>query len=390
MIDGIILTNKQEQALDIACSRYRSGKKYTCVAGYAGSGKSTLAKIITQSLGLQSNQVVNCSYTGKAALVLKRKGNANATTLHKLLYKSVLTRDGTYRNIPKDRLNADIKLIIVDEISMVPMDLLKLLVKHNIHILAFGDPFQLPALFKNQDNMLLQSPHVFLDEIMRQEANSEIIQLSMSIRCRQPLQKFIGKQVQVIDKKDIITGHYEWADQIICSTNKTRREINSSCRKLKGLSGDPQSGDKVICLHNYWDDGNEVGGVMVNGTTGILYDPIIVFDREIFKQKIIGNFDTESDDGIFTDVSIDYNLFTQGTPSLTDKQIYYFMKNQIPIPKQFDFGDAITVWKSQGSEWDNVLLFEEAFPYEKEEHARALYTGITRAASKLVVVRKED
>lgn len=43
--------------------------------------------------------------------------------------------------------------------------------------------------------------------------------------------------------------------------------------------------------------------------------------------------------------------------------------------------------KSQGSEWDKVLVIEEGFPFKKEEHARWLYTTVTRASSKLVLVK---
>ena len=43
--------------------------------------------------------------------------------------------------------------------------------------------------------------------------------------------------------------------------------------------------------------------------------------------------------------------------------------------------------KSQGSEWDKVLIYEEKFPFDKEEHKRWLYTACTRAAEKLVLVR---
>ena len=59
------------------------------------------------------------------------------------------------------------------------------------------------------------------------------------------------------------------------------------------------------------------------------------------------------------------------------------------IPNQFTYGYAITCHKSQGSEWDNVLVIEEEFPFDKEEHRRWLYTACTRAAKKLVIIRKD-
>lgn len=58
------------------------------------------------------------------------------------------------------------------------------------------------------------------------------------------------------------------------------------------------------------------------------------------------------------------------------------------IPREFAYAYAITVHKSQGSEWNKVLVMEENFPRDKMEHARWLYTACTRAAEKLVVIRK--
>ena len=49
---------------------------------------------------------------------------------------------------------------------------------------------------------------------------------------------------------------------------------------------------------------------------------------------------------------------------------------------------SISIHKSQGSEWDNVLVFEEGFPYNKEEHKKFLYTSITRAKKRVVIVKK--
>ena len=58
------------------------------------------------------------------------------------------------------------------------------------------------------------------------------------------------------------------------------------------------------------------------------------------------------------------------------------------LPFEFTYGYAITTHKAQGSEWDKVLVIEERFPFNKEEHARWLYTACTRAAEKLILIRK--
>jgi exodeoxyribonuclease-5 len=101
-------------------------------------------------------------------------------TLHRLLYDSMPRAAGGFYRKPKPKL--DYTIIVVDEISMVPKTLVDLLFTHKVYVICLGDPGQLPPIDKNEDNHLLDHPHVFLEEIMRQAAESEIIQLTMKIR----------------------------------------------------------------------------------------------------------------------------------------------------------------------------------------------------------------
>ena len=94
-------------------------------------------------------------------------------TTHRLLYQSVPRNDGTFYHKIKRPLDHYYKLIIVDEISMLPKEMWDLLLSHKIHVICLGDPFQLPPI--GEDNGVLAKPHIFLDEIMRQEEESEII-----------------------------------------------------------------------------------------------------------------------------------------------------------------------------------------------------------------------
>ena len=63
------------------------------------------------------------------------------------------------------------------------------------------------------------------------------------------------------------------------------------------------------------------------------------------------------------------------------------MKTAHLVPMEFTYAYAITTHKSQGSSWPNVLILEENFPFEKEEHIRWLYTACTRSEKKLVLVK---
>lgn len=134
------LTHKQEEGLKIAVSRYYNHDPYTVISGYAGSGKSTLVKFIISALNLYPEDVAYVAYTGKAALVLKEKDCPNPTTAHKLLYNSKPRPDGTFYHEIKRPLEAPYKLIVVDEVSMLPLEMWELLLSHHIHVVALGDP----------------------------------------------------------------------------------------------------------------------------------------------------------------------------------------------------------------------------------------------------------
>ena len=114
------LTTKQAEGLKIAVQRFKDHQPWTCIAGYAGTGKSTLVKFIVDALGIDKNYVCYIAYTGKAAKVLKDKGCPNAMTAHRLLYTSYPKNDGTFYHKIKRPLDFPYKLIVVDEISMLP------------------------------------------------------------------------------------------------------------------------------------------------------------------------------------------------------------------------------------------------------------------------------
>ena len=394
------LNEKQKNGLTLALQRYKNKEKYTVIAGYAGAGKSTLVRFIIEELktyGVKETDVCFACFTGKAAQVLLKKGNKNVITLHKLLYKSIPKESGGFVRIPNPSI--PYKIVVVDEVSMAPKTLMDLLFKHDVYVICLGDPFQLPPVDKKEDNHLLDAPHIFLDEIMRQAQESEIIQLSMAIRENRPIEAFQGKEVQILNKEELNTGMLTWADQILVATNATRVSINTQMRKLLNFGEKPQDGDKIICLRNYWDCFSDNEEPLVNGTIGILKDSFLTkrYLPSIVKSTdglshidlIVGDF--ISDSGMyFHSLEMDKKMIDTGEFSLDWKTVYQLNRNprtrDIP-PLEFTYGYAITCHKAQGSEWDKVLVIEEKFPFDKIEHARWLYTAVTRSSEKLVLVR---
>lgn len=378
----MILTNGQEKGLKIAVDRYKKGEPYTVIAGYAGTGKSTLVSHIVDALNIYPGDVCYVAFTGKASLVLREKGCENSMTAHKLLYHSKEKPDGTFEHKPRKYLEFGYKLIVVDEVSMIPIDMWDLLLSHGVHVIALGDPGQLPPI--DGESELLKHPHVFLDEVVRQAQNSEIIRLSMDIRNGVSLKPYKGNEVVIISKNQLNDFYYSGADQIIAAKNITRNDINWRCRKIKfgnDVPNYPIAGEKAICLKNYWNVLSDSGDPLINGMIGELSD--IRFHHDVFKygDMMNANF-TVGDKNQFRQLFMDYKLFAESKQTINSDNWTEF--RGMVKPMLFDYAYCITCHKSQGSEFDKVLVFNEYM--KSTDHKRWLYTAATRAKKKLIIV----
>lgn len=376
------LTKGQEQGLKIAVERYRNREQYTVIAGFAGTGKTTLVQFIIQELKLKDNEVVFVSYTGKAALVLKNKGCPNAMTAHKLLYYSEEQPDGTFNHIPRKKLEKKYSLIVCDEASMLPQEMIDLLLSHGIHVLFLGDNEQLPPI--DGDQTILNKPHVFLDEITRQALDNPIIKLSMDIRSGEPFTYGGDKRCRILPTSKISNAMLLGADEIIVGKNVTRHSMNEYLRKLKWgdkYSEDPLDGEKCICLKNNWKIVGSNGDPLINGQIGVMQN-IKIFECPPYGKIICADF-LSDDGGLYRDLVIDYKLMVEGQPTIDANNWKKF--SGYPRPQQFAYAYAITCHKSQGSEFDRVIVYDEAFG-DAEQKRRWRYTAVTRAAKQLVVV----
>lgn len=373
----MILTTKQEQAINIMSKNYRNKEPITVISGFAGSGKSSIINHFIEANDLmETTRFV--TFTGKASLVLQNKG-LPATTIHKLIYDAYKNwKTGKFYFRLKPALEGNIKLIVIDEVSMVPMNLLVDLLSFGIPIICLGDPGQLEPI--GEDNGLLKSPDMFLDEIHRQAQDNSIIRLSMLVRENKELPIIKDDPyVKVLSKQDLSLGMMMWADQIICAKNATRRGINAEVREYLNYEGDlPVVGDKVICLHNYWDMLNEDFYPLINGTIGNVKYVNTGADNGILGQKTFMNFQSDYSKEQYYGLEIDSNIFKGYAPlskTSRSKRIVF----------EFDFGYAITCHKAQGSSYEKVLVYEEIL--RRESHNRWLYTAITRASEQVVVIK---
>lgn len=401
-----LLTDDQIAADNLIKDWFENSERPIFVlAGYAGTGKTTLLKYtVTQTLNLVPD--VSAAFvtpTGKAATVLIRSG-IPATTLHKLIYQSIAEEQEIELNgkkitveklIFKRRENIDksIKLIVLDEASMVSDEVLMDLAQFGVKILLCGDTAQLPPV--EGLNSYLSSPDFTLKSIVRQQLDNPIIALSEMARNGRPIPYGRYGESAVVIGKRFFTGMKRKsallkADQIICGINKTRALINDEVRSMRGLEELPQSGDKLICTQNNWGvfiDG-ELRFNLVNGQIGTCYDPVYDLEKGIgfmqFKPDFLEELSPEAmpfDIGIFMESNYRY------------KRNDYFEKfdedgnvSGAFTLNRFEYGYCISCHKAQGSEFDNVVVFDESYAF-KEDKNRWLYTAITRAKKKLVIIR---
>lgn len=379
---SIVDIQKCDYRKEMVCIYVDNSEHLYLTNDYIVTHNTTLVQFIIKELKVKDDDVVFVSYTGKAALVLKNKGCPNAMTAHKLLYFSDENPDGTFTHTPRKRLERKYKLIVCDEASMLPQEMIDLLLSHNIHVLFLGDNEQLPPI--DSDQTILNEPHVFLNEITRQAFDNPIIKLSMDIRSGQSLVYGGDKRCRVIPRSKVTDGLLLGADEIIVGKNVTRHKMNEYLRKLKwgdDYTVDPIDGEKCICLKNNWNTVGSNLDPLINGQIGILQN-VKVMELKPYGKIIYADF-LSDDGGLYKDLMIDYKLMVEGISTITPENWRDFVR--YPKPFQFSYAYAITCHKSQGSEFDRVIVYDEAFG-DIEQKKRWRYTAITRAAKQLVIV----
>lgn len=367
-------SKEQETAFKLVQSWYQKGNKQIFrLFGYAGTGKTTLAKYFAQDI----EYVFFAAFTGKAAQVLREKGAKDAKTIHSLIYyQSGEDEDGsdlTQKSSPRFILNKNSKvassnLIVVDECSMVNEQLGLDLMSFQKPILVLGDPAQLPppsscGFFTKED------PDFLLKTIFRQEADNPILSFATDVREGKNWDYGHYGDLKIIPKRELTKDIVLNADQILVGRNKTRDSWNRRLRELKGFKTQlPEIDDKLVCLANDHKKG------LLNGSLWRVINTSFSGNEKKLSLYIA----SEDNEKEKRKIKILKKAFQEPAN--------FISKHEKTGCNDFDFGYALTVHKAQGSQWDNVVLLDESPCFS--EHARSwLYTGITRAAKRLIVAR---
>ncbi|WP_375673347.1 ATP-dependent RecD-like DNA helicase [Bartonella sp. TS82HLJMH] len=370
-------SREQDSALKAVSAWLKEGRSPLFrLFGYAGTGKTTLARYFAETV---DGSVQFAAFTGKAAQVLRSKGASNACTIHSLIYcprgEEEVSDEVTGKKsiAPTFALNrrsaaAQAKLIIVDECSMVDEKLARDLMSFRTPILVLGDPGQLPPIsgggfFSNGE------PDFLLSEIHRQARDNPIIRLAMDVREGRDIAYGDYGEARVVTRKEVNQQLVLDADQVLVGVNRTRYLYNQRLRVLKGFTADyPQAGDKLVCLRN--DPTKD----LLNGSLW----KVMTSQKETVKPSINLLVKPEESERGVAKIKLLKAAFEN-----PDQEISWQLKKRYD---DFDYGYALTVHKAQGSQWNNVVLFDESFAF-RDMYARWLYTGITRAAERLMIVR---
>lgn len=404
--------------------------------GYAGSGKSTVLRFALEELGLSTSMssrhcvpdVVTATFTGKAALVLRRKGTP-ARTIHSLIYSVIqateeeveaaaakieeakqqargltgfdkTTAESAIEAMrqalaqmkqPRFTLNpqsdaALTKLIVLDEVSMVDEEMARDLMSFGKPILVLGDPGQLPPI-RGEGAFTRDAPDVMLTEIHRQADESAIIRLATMARQGEAIG--FGQydaHVAKMCKMDVTPEQALKGGQVICGRNATRFELNNAMRRAAGFGdgGILPSGpmEKIICLKNQ----NELG--LINGMFITLED-IVDESTHYFSaraqdedgQPVGPLLDADGTRGRLRFYKGHFEDHLAFDPHRHDRD--WKVKRQL---SEATFGWAITCHKAQGSQWENVIVWDDGLGQSEADRRRWLYTAITRAERGLVIL----
>lgn len=372
---GIVYTDEQLDAIKLAITR-----KVAIITGGPGTGKTTilkgildLYKVLSSSDKIRLNeQIALLAPTGRASKRMSEVTNFEASTIHRFLKWNKDTNRFQINEYNK----SSVSFVIIDEASMIDTMLLANLLKglkSSCHIVFVGDANQLPSVAAGDVlNDMIESkelPVYALKNWHRQGSDSKIIpfahRINEGILDRELLNS--GSDLEFIPCKDneiievignVCKDYNSYDLQVLAPIYKNRNgiyAINDHLQKLwnpkspskKEIEGNEsiyREKDKVIQLSNMKDES------VFNGDIGII-------DRI----KLLGN----------KELYIDY-----------DGNLVKYTKSML---QNFTLGYAISIHKSQGSEFDTVLI-PFTFDYRKMLYRKLIYTGVTRCKKKLILV----
>ena len=390
MAQGFAYAPLQRQAIRLALS-----SRVMVLTGGPGTGKTTTVNAILSLYEALYDRVALCAPTGRAAKRLSELTNHAASTIHRLL--EVDYSSGSVRFIHNEKNLLKYDVIILDEMSMVDVKLFQALIaalRYSCRIIMVGDADQLPSVGPgNILGEIIRSglvPTVCLNEIFRQAAQSLIVENAHHIISGEPLKKggktddffFLEADGDAAQKLvcDLVTTRlprsYQFDPvkdiQVLCPTKLGPTGTQALNAELQAMLNPPRKGkpelqsaarvfrvgDKVMQVRNNYEItwqriGGEQGVGAYNGDIGIV-ESIDVRSRSMVVR-------------------------------MDDRRLVYPAENL----NELEIAYAITVHKSQGSEFPAVILPAAQVP-PRLCYRNLFYTGVTRGRKLCIVVGRRD
>ena len=360
------------------------------ITGGPGTGKSTILKGILDTYAKLNNsslsnddmsyKILLVSPTGRASKRMVETTRFKASTIHRALGYN-------YQNeFSYNELNPlDYELIVVDEASMLDISLARALfmaLKNNVQVILVGDVNQLPSVGPGNVLSDLISTNIVrtirLNQVMRQADGSNIIRLANMVQSEAIDYRIFSEKKEVYfyrsDSKDLIDVISRIMDNFISSGGNILTDMQILIPMYMGVAGidfvntyiqgkyNPENEKVILRDYKKFKKGDKVLQTkndaildVMNGDIGTIVD--IVKGEE--KDDIIIDFD--------------------------GKIVNYPVKNLDDLSLAY----AISIHKSQGSEFKNVIM--PVLPaYNIMLRKKIIYTGITRAKEKLIILGQQD
>ncbi len=374
---GIDYNVDQEKAIITALNN-----NICIISGGPGTGKTTIINAITKLyiedklLGPADimESIALLAPTGRASKKLATSTNLPAYTIHRYLKWYKDSNDFFYNEYNK----TNHKLIIVDEVSMIDVDLFNALlngISSNVKLILVGDTFQLPSVGPGLvlDDLISSDYFNFvpLNQIYRQSDNSYIAYLAKDIKNNDLSEEFLKKKDDYTffqTDNSMIKDAIEQIIRISLKKKIDERKMQILAPMYKGENGidnlnillqkiyNPPSINKreIVYLDITYREGDKV--------LQLLND----LEKNVFNGDI--GYIKEINGG---NIAIDFE----------GNKVVYTKKDL----KQIKHAYAITIHKSQGSEFEHVIM-PISTSYYKMLYNKLVYTGVSRAKKSLTIV----
>lgn len=354
----------------------------TIITGGPGTGKTTIIKAIVNLLvstcKIKVDEIALLAPTGRASKKIMETTGMPAYTIHK--YLGWDKEKNTFR-VDEYHPNNE-KYIIVDETSMIDTILMSSLLKgirRDAKLILVGDYFQLPSVSQGQVlKDLIESDSldvIKLNRLYRQNEDSYIINLAYEIKDKEINEYFTNKKddynfimceneyvlsnINEIVNKAIKKGFDDRTIQVLAPMYKSLNGIDSLNKSLQLIFNpfDPEKNEITIGEVTYRE--NDKVLQLVN-------DP----DNNVFNGDI-GYIISIITKNKTTEITVDY-----------DGNFVTYQKDKF---SNFRHGYAISIHKSQGSEFNMVIIpFVNSF--KRMLYNKLIYTAVTRAKNKLILI----